>query len=139
MSVKGKLPDLFTFRNILIILIAVLIIVAAIIFITSEPVETVDVLTVKEVLDTPDKYYNSGNITIQAYYYEFDKEGSIFITDSLQLAGSNQNIPQLPVDHSRIENLSIDEGNRYHFTGVLIEDTTGFLSSPKLIAYKIEE
>ena len=138
MSAKGKLLDLFTFRNILILLIAVLIIAAAIIVITDESDETVDVLTVKEVVANSGIYIESGeNITIQAYYDTWVKEGLIEITDSQGLAGTVPGAGGLLVDHSGMDNVSIVEGNQYLFTGVLKKYELN-TALPILIAYKIE-
>ena len=137
MSAKSK--KRISPRTILIVLLVICIITAAYVLVTSYSGESEDVLTVREVLDRREELITTQEvIKVKGYYTYFDI-GIAYITDSLELPGGLPLPPEdkLRVDHTNVENVTLDEGNIYHFTGKLTYDEINPVL-PILIANKIE-
>jgi len=120
MSTKDTRQNL---RNILLVaLIAIVIVVAAYTFISNAP-ETIDVLSVDEVMENYDAYLDK-IITVEGYYYhENNPAGQGVITLALIQSGqsSTVTINRLPVNYSAV-NVSLAEEVKYRFVGTLMAD-----------------
>jgi len=110
-------------RNILLVaLIAIVIVVAAYTFMSDAP-ETIDVLSVDEVMENYDTYLDEV-ITVEGYYYhENNPAGQGVITSTLIQSGqsSTVTINRLPVNHSAA-NVSLADQVKYRFVGTLTTD-----------------
>jgi len=119
MSIDIK--SLMSTRNLIIILLILVIIGAGYILVTSYTGDEENVLSVKYItdLENSQRYSNTSEvITVKGYFYEYHTTDRIQVTDD---PGRPDYIPTdiLLIDHSNIENPSLDKGERYLFTGVL--------------------
>ena len=134
MSAKGK--RWISPRTVLIILLVIIIIAAAYILLTSDTGEPENILTVREVLNRSEELIRTQEeITVEGYYNYYDV-GIAEVTDTITLPGGLPPEDKLLVDRSDV-NVTLDEGNMYHFTGKLTYDEIN-PALPILIANKIE-
>lgn len=126
MKIKGKNIEN---RNILIIAVIILIILAGYYIITNSPVEK-NYLSVEEVLRNKEKYLNSGAIIIRGYY---DSNAIAIVSTMSDVIGK----PTLKLDPYGIENVTdiLRNGVKFDFTGVLQEiENVG--SPEKIVIFK---
>jgi len=134
MSAKGK--RWISSKILIIFLLIISIIAAAYILLTSNPGKTENILTVKEVLDRSEELIRTQEeITVEGYYNYYDVDIAE-VTDTITLPGGVPPEDKLLVDRSDI-NVTLDEGNLYHFTGKLTYDEIN-PALPILVANKIE-
>ena len=110
-------------RNILLAaLIVIVVVVAAYTFMSNTP-ETIDVLSVDELMENYDTYLDEV-ITVEGYYYhENNPTGQGVITSTLIQSGqsSTVTINRLSVNHSLV-NISLANEVKYRFVGTLTTD-----------------
>ena len=134
--------DIFrkNFLNIILVIIAVIIIIAAYGFL-SNPQESVEIFYPDEIVENSAEYLNE-KITVEGYYYSDNRpEGEGVISRSIIEEGSSSTIfiITLAVDHSNVNTsgLLISEV-KYRFTGTLIEKQSEYGDPIILVAEKIE-
>jgi len=119
---------------VIISLLVVVIIVGSYLLLTGSENESIVVLSPDEVINDSAKYVGK-TITVEGYFYT---ESGGVITSSLIPQGSSawDFTSRLPVNYSAV-NVSPAENVKYRFTGVLIKENSGFVSSIVLVADKI--
>jgi len=121
-------PD--TRRNMLNIFIAVIlvliIIAAAYIFLSNPADQSIDRLTVGEVVDSSADYLDS-TVSVEGFYYHGNSpDGKGFITAKIvdPLSSSFEFVKEkISVNHSNV-NITLEDQVKYQFTGTLTEDTS---------------
>jgi hypothetical protein len=114
MSTKRKKFDT---RTILIVLFVIVVIAATYIFITNLPAEE-DTLTPEEVRRNIQLYLNK-NIVVEGYY-EPDFDGGSIVSNPIDQLSSPPD-SWLRIDITNLDNESVFEDIKYHFTGIVTE------------------
>jgi len=121
--------------NIFIVVIAVLIIVAAsYIFLSNPADQSIDRLTVDDVVDSSADYLDS-TISVEGFYYHGnnpDGKGLIAAKIADPLSSSFESVKQISVDYSNV-NIILEDQVKYQFTGMLTEDTSTPVSAGVII------
>ncbi len=127
-----------TRRNMLNIFIAVIlvlvIIAAAYVFLSNPADQSIDRLTVDEVVESSADYLDS-IISVEGFYYhKSNPEGEGVITAKIEdpLSSSSGLVNEIAVNHSGVNIILADEV-KYRFTGTLLEDTSSPVSSGVVI------
>ena len=109
-------------RNVLIgLILALIIIAAAYIIISSPPNESVNALSPDYVIDNYEELLDEV-IIVEGYYYNVGIEKEGVITSSIIPTGTEFEIyKRLPVEYSNI-NISLSEEVKYRFKGLLTSD-----------------
>ncbi len=120
-------PD--TRRNMLNIFIAafaaLVIIAAAYIYLNNATDQSIQLLTVDEIVDSSDEYLDS-TISVDGFYHHGNSpEGRGYIRASIvdPLSSSFESVKEISVNHSGV-NITLADEVKYRFTGTLIEDTS---------------
>lgn len=126
--------------NIILIVLAAIIIVAAYIL-TSNPADEPKILSPEDVINNYEEYLGK-SIVVEGYYYHKSGpagEGNIVSSIIQEGQSSTNNYQRIPVNHSTINTtgLLIDK-IKYKFTGLLKSDESNPGNAFILIAEKIE-
>ena len=128
--------------NILIVALVAVVIIAAYLIYSNAPVDTIEELTVDEVVESSDQYLDS-KIIVKGYYYHGNyPEGQGYITSELEDDLTNPKvINRLLIDHSALNASETPLQNEvtYYFTGLLqYDEDSPLTSSIILVVEKIE-
>ena len=112
--------------NIFIAVIAVLVIIAAAyVYLNNATDQSIQSLTVDEIVDSSDEYLGS-IISVEGFFYHGNSpEGEGFITAKMEdpLSSSFESVKQISVNYSNV-NITLEDQVKYQFTGTLTEDTS---------------
>ena len=118
-----------TRRNMLNIFIAafaaLVIIAAAYIYLNNATDQSIQLLTVDEIVDSSDEYLGS-IISVEGFFYHGNNpEGEGFITAKMEdpLSSSFEFVKRISVNYSNV-NITLEDQVKYQFTGTLTEDTS---------------
>jgi len=104
---------------------ALVIIAAAYIYLNNATDQSIQLLTVDEIVDSSDEYLGS-IISVEGFFYHGNSpEGEGFITAKMEdpLSSSFEFVKRISVNYSNI-NITLEDQVKYQFTGILTEDTS---------------
>ena len=109
--------------NYIVIIIAIMIVIAVYLIIGNPNNETLEILTVDNIIENIEEYTGK-KVAIEGYYYhESRPEGEGVISSSIVEEGQSSIgiYPTIPVNHSNV-NISLADRIKYRFIGQIILD-----------------